>query len=106
METYGDATPATARAYYEYGNALLTKEEESSAQGVLGNIDKRDGDNEFDEVGEEEEEEKRENQEEGDEGDAEGEGEEEEEDAEGGDIQIAWETLDVSSRAAHRKRLL
>jgi hypothetical protein len=85
-------TPATARAYFEYGNALLTKEEELSAQGVLGNIndgnlnekcedvDDSDGeDNEEDEEGEDEE----------------GEDEGEVGDAEGGDIQIAWETLDV-----------
>ncbi len=86
---------SSARAYFEYGNALLIKEEENPSHGLLGNVDGSDnqgGDapnaNSNEEGGEE-------NDDDADEdgGDAEGEEQEEIED----DLQIAWEVLDVST---------
>lgn len=81
----------TAQAYYEYGNALLTKEEENPANGVLANVESGPKSGEEENVDEEEEE--------GEGGEEEGGGEEGEEGGQEepeGDVQIAWETLDVS----------
>jgi hypothetical protein len=83
----------SAAAWYEYGNVLLLKEEENPSNGLLGNVssDPDQPPPEDEDVGDEEEEEN---------GDAggdqeEGEGEEEADEVEG-DLQIAWEALDVS----------
>jgi hypothetical protein len=85
-------SPHCAKAYFEYGNALLTKEEETSAQGVLGAVEKdKDGGNQEDEEVDAD----------GNEGEGDNdEGGEDEENDEGGDepegdLQIAWEILDV-----------
>jgi hypothetical protein len=82
----------SAAAWYEYGNVLLLKEEENPSNGLLGNVssDPNQPPPEDEDVGDEDEEE---------DGDAggdqeEGEGEEEADDVEG-DLQIAWEALDV-----------
>ncbi len=92
IETYGDLSPHCAKAYYEYGNALLTKEEENSAQGVLGNVDGEKGDAEKeDDVVDEDD------ARDGEGGDDEEGGEENDDggDEAEGDLQIAWEVLDV-----------
>lgn len=94
IESYGDLTPQCAKAYFEYGNALLTKEEETSAQGVLGNVDgEKSADDGAQPVDDEDD------QEDGDEEGSEGheEGEEDGGDEPEGDLQIAWEVLDVST---------
>ncbi len=39
-EDFGELSLESAYAYYEYGNALLTKEEENPAHDVLGNVEK------------------------------------------------------------------
>lgn len=79
-----------ARAYYEYGNALLNKEEENPSHGLLGNVDGGAGEDAQKDEHQGQDESK--NDDEGDEEDDE-EGEEEEVQD---DLQIAWEVLDVS----------
>ena len=90
-EKYGQSSPQAAAAWYEYGNALLLKEEENPANGVLGNVNPDAPVPEDDDVGEEN----------GRDTAAEAAGDEEEgefdeEDEPEGDLQIAWEALDVS----------
>jgi nuclear autoantigenic sperm protein len=82
----------SAVAYYEYGNALLLKEEENPSNDLLGNVDaaaSNDSKHVEDEDVDDEDE------------DAEGETEDrpkavEEDDEPEGDLQIAWEVLDVA----------
>ena len=88
IETYGDLSPHCAKAYFEYGNALLTKEEETSAQGVLGNVDNEKEGGKEDDVLDDEDDEDGEANADGDDGN---DGDEEA----AGDLQIAWEVLDV-----------
>jgi hypothetical protein len=83
----------TAAAWYEYGNVLLLKEEESPEHDVLGNVQSESKEQvEDDEVGEEDEAEA-ENDEDQDRAAEAGDGAEEDEPE--GDLQIAWEALDV-----------
>ena len=89
METNGPLALESAQAYFDYGNALLTKEEENPSNNLLGNVKDEENDNEGDD----------DENDQNDKGDDEGkpkssieEGEEEEPE---GDLQIAWETLDV-----------
>jgi len=84
----------SAVAYYEYGNALLLKEEENPSNDLLGNVDgaatndsKKIEDEDVDEEDEEGETEDHTNAVNG------GEGEDDEPE---GDLQIAWEVLDVA----------
>ena len=90
-EIYGQSSVQAAAAWYEYGNALLLKEEENPANGVLGNVEANPNGTvpEDDEVGDDEEEGDAEPAD-GDEGEA-----MEEEDEPEGDLQVAWEALDV-----------
>lgn len=44
----------SALGFYEYGNALLTNQEENPADGLIGNGDKEEGDVDDDEVGDDE----------------------------------------------------
>lgn len=82
-----------AAAWYEYGNALLLKEEEAPTDDLLGNVQSDPANPpEDDEVGDEDEPEEG-GEDEGEEGG--GQGEEEVE----GDLQIAWEALDVSAQS-------
>lgn len=80
-----------AAAWYEYGNVLLLKEEENPTNDLLGNVqsDPSQPVPEDEDVGDEEE---------GDEGEEGEDGEDNGEEAEEieGDLQIAWEALDVS----------
>lgn len=93
MESYGELSFESAQAYYEYGNALLTKEEENPSNQILNNVEPE---NENDDA-EEENDEENEND-----NDEEGEKQQEsdvikkyvEEEPEG-DFQIAWESLEV-----------
>jgi hypothetical protein len=81
----------TAAAWYEYGNVLLLKEEESPEHDVLGNVQTESKEQvEDDEVGEEDEAENDEDQDRAAEAD-----DGAEEDEPEGDLQIAWEALDV-----------
>jgi len=92
-ETYGQSSVQAAAAWYEYGNVLLLKEEENPANGVLGNVEANPNGTvpEDDEVGDEEED--------NEDGAGPADGEEgetmEEEDEPEGDLQVAWEALDV-----------
>lgn len=90
-EAYGQSSVQAAAAWYEYGNALLLKEEENPANGVLGNVDPNGAVPEDDDVGDEDE------HDDGAEA-ADGDGDEkmDEEDEPEGDLQVAWEALDVS----------
>ncbi len=90
-EKYGQSSPQAAAAWYEYGNALLLKEEENPANGVLGNVNPDAPVPEDDDVGEEDGPDTA-AEAAGDEDEGEFEDEEEPE----GDLQIAWEALDVS----------
>lgn len=88
VETHGELSFESAQAYYEYGNALLTKEEENPSNQILNNVEPENEDD-----GEEEEEE---NEEEGEkQEDADSVKKYVEDDPEG-DFQIAWESLEVS----------
>ena len=69
-----------ARASFEYGNALLTKEEENPTDDLLNNVEGEQNEDEDEEGEDEDDEQDQQNN--------------KEEDIEG-DIQIAWETLDV-----------
>jgi hypothetical protein len=91
-----------AAAWYEYGHVLLLKEEENPSNDLLGNVqsDPTQPPPEDEEVGEEDE-----AGEGADDGSEDGAGPEEEEEVEG-DLQIAWEALDVSClRAPYSIRL-
>ncbi|RYG66303.1 hypothetical protein EON64_10085 [archaeon] len=79
MEAYGESSVETAHAYYEYGNALLIKEEDS--RNLLSNVEGEDGD----ETKEADVEAAAED----------GEGGEGEEEV-GDDAQIAWEVLEAA----------
>lgn len=99
-EAYGQSSVQAAAAWYEYGNALLLKEEENPANGVLGNVEANPNGAvpEDDDVGEEEE-----DHDDGAEAADGEEGEDEkmyEEDEPEGDLQVAWEALDVSLTTA------
>eukprot|EP01034_Spumella_vulgaris_P029802 gene29802-36909_t len=87
----------TALPYFEYGNALLTAEEENPDHDVLGNVeqDKNSGDKNVEEETDEKDEEEEEGPSAG--GDEEGNGEEEEDEPEG-DMQIAWELIEIHVR--------
>lgn len=88
--SYGEMSVESAVAHYEYGNALLLKEEENPSNDLLGNVDataSNDSKHVEDEDVDDEDEE------------AEGETEEnppQEDDEPEGDLQIAWEVLDVA----------
>lgn len=87
VEKHGEMSIEAARLYYEYGNAMLTQEEDNPSNGLLSNVE---GEEVKDiEVEDEEEEEAAE-------GAEEGEGEEEEGAAAADDLQAAWELLDVA----------
>ncbi len=108
-EEFGELSVESALAYYEYGNALLAKEEENPSNDFLGSVpndEEKNQDQPDDEVGDGSggEEEKGEDGEGGDVKGEDGEGEDgeggDEEGDQGGpvdDIQVAWEVLDVSS---------
>ena len=90
--TYGEMSVESAVAYYEYGNALLLKEEENPSNDLLGNVDATASNDskhiEDEDIDDEDEE-------------AEGETEDHpkagvEDDEPEGDLQIAWEVLDVA----------
>jgi HAT1-interacting factor 1 len=87
----------TAHAHYEYGNALLTKEEENPSNDVLGNVERPPGQSAEDmgdeEVGEDEDEDEQEGEEEG--------GDDNEPE---GDVQIAWEVLDLARMVFSKNR--
>ena len=80
-----------AAAWYEYGNVLLLKEEENPSNDLLGNVQNDHPENapEDEDVGEDEGEEQE------DTPDDAGDDEAEEGDDVEGDLQIAWEALDV-----------
>lgn len=85
----------TAQAWYEYGNVLLLKEEENPTNDLLGNV-QQDPNRpnevpEDEDVGEEDEPDNGAEEEGGEDG-----GDFEDEDEPEGDLQIAWEALDVS----------
>jgi HAT1-interacting factor 1 len=90
----------SAKAYYEYGNALLMNEEENPSDDLIGPSKTAGGANEEnnqEEGGNEEEEENGEEEEGDGEGGDEGEGENEEnKPAEETDLEVAWEVLDVA----------
>lgn len=117
MEIYGEMSVESARAYYEYGNALLMQEEENPSKDLLGGVEEEGQEDEDDgeekvrserkggeqsnpgdsaagQVQEEEEGEKEQGAEEGEE--EEGAAQEEQAD----DLQVAWEVLDVSCSLA------
>ena len=88
MESYGELSFESAQAYYEYGNALLTKEEENPSNQILNNVEDENDDAE--------------DENEDNDNDDEGEKQQESdaikkyvEDEPEGDFQIAWESLDV-----------
>jgi hypothetical protein len=98
---YGDLSVDTAPAYFEYGSALLLKEEDNPTNGLLGNVNAEEGapppededvDSEDDGPGEASE--------------GEEEGDEEEEEEIDGDRQIAWEVLDVRNHPLLSRLLL
>ena len=78
-----------AAAWYEYGNVILLKEEENPSDTLLGNVesDPSQPPPEDEDVGEEDD---------GPDGEAQGD-EGEDGDEVDGDLQIAWEALDVST---------
>ena len=88
VESYGELSFESAQAYYEYGNALLTKEEENPSNQILNNVEDENDDAE--------------DENEDNDNDDEGEKQQESdaikkyvEDEPEGDFQIAWESLDV-----------
>ena len=90
VESYGELSFESAQAYYEYGNALLTKEEENPSNQILNNVEDENDDAE--------------DENEDNDNDDEGEKQQESdaikkyvEDEPEGDFQIAWESLDVTS---------
>lgn len=93
-----------ALGFYEYGNALLTNQEENPADGLIGNADKEEGDIPDDEVGEEDEEVGEDEQQAADGTAAAGDNAETNDAAKDDlaeadnleDLQLAWENLDVS----------
>lgn len=80
--------------YYEYGNALLTNEEENSSNEVLGSVANPSAGNAAEEDEDVADDESQDDNE-GEEGDGE-EGGANENDAES-DLQVAWEVLDVGN---------
>ena len=86
VETHGELSFESAQAYYEYGNALLTKEEENPSNQILNNVEPENEDD-----GDEDEE----NEEEGAKQDDADSVKKYVEDDPEGDFQIAWESLDV-----------
>lgn len=97
-ENYGEMSLETAQAWYEYGNVLLLKEEENPSNDVLGNV-QHDPSHpnvvpEDDDVGEEDAPDDAAEAEDEEGGE---EGEFADEDEPEGDLQIAWEALDVSN---------
>lgn len=95
----------TAQAWYEYGNVLLLKEEENPTNDLLGNVQQDPSHPnevpEDEDVGEEDEPDNEAGADDGEEG-----GDFEDEDEPEGDLQIAWEALDVSSRPPVNSRLV
>lgn len=88
----------SAQAYFEYGNALLMKEEENPSNDVLGNVSNEESNKENGDLNEHDEDNG--NNLDDDEVDDDSEEDQVQEDTEGGDdpegdLQIAWEVLDV-----------
>ena len=96
VESYGDLSFESAQAYYEYGNALLTKEEENPSNQILNNVEAENEDegDEGDE-GDEDEDDNNENKEECEKQQDADSVKKYVEDEPEGDFQIAWESLDV-----------
>jgi tetratricopeptide (TPR) repeat protein len=101
ISEFGQISPQAALGFYEYGNVLLTNQEENPADGLIGNGDKGDGDVEDDVVGEDDDEVGEEEAADGVSGDNAGATNDEAKDelAEADnleDLQLAWENLDTA----------
>lgn len=93
VEKCGELSLQAAEAYYEYGNALLSKEEENPSGNLLGPTDESGG-NEVVDIDVEEAEEDEGAKDDG--AEEEGEGGEGDEEDQPDDMQIAFENLDVA----------
>lgn len=97
VEKFGEKSIAAAFAYFEYGRALLAKEEENPSTSLLSNVGKGE-DSKGGDDGEQKDSEQREDGDEDEDGENEkndDDDNDDEEDQEVGDLQIAWEVFEV-----------